>query len=107
VPARRLVLGKHSGATPIARVWRELGYETTDTELADAIGWRLYSPTPKREITDRDLVGIIHKVRRNPSLPRPARAHYRERTLKPDGKHFMTGLRKTIAVLPGDGIGRK
>jgi hypothetical protein len=45
----------------------ELGYETTDAELAECYRLAIALADAEKEITDRDLVGIIHKVRRNPS----------------------------------------
>jgi len=67
VPARRLVLGKHSGRNAYRSRLAELGYETTDTELAECYRLAIVLADAEKEITDRDLVGIIHKVRRNPS----------------------------------------
>ena len=66
-------------------------------EMADA----------EKEVTDRDLLSIIHKVRRNHSerngQSRGCRTEFKGFTEL--GKIAMTELRKTIAVLPGDGIG--
>ena len=67
VPARRLVLGKHSGRNAYRSRLAELGYETTDAELAECYRLAIALADAEKEITDRDLVGIIHKVRRNPS----------------------------------------
>jgi 2-isopropylmalate synthase len=70
VPARRLVLGKHSGRNAFRSRLAELGYETTDTELADCYKLAIQRADEEKEITDRDLIGIIHLVRRGqPSAP--------------------------------------
>jgi 2-isopropylmalate synthase len=67
VPARRLVLGKHSGRNAYRSRLAELGYEITDVELGECYRLAIVIADAEKEITDRDLVGIIHKVRRNPS----------------------------------------
>jgi 2-isopropylmalate synthase len=67
VPARRLVLGKHSGRNAYRSRLAELGYETTDAEIAECYRLAITLADAEKEITDRDLIGIIHKVRRNPS----------------------------------------
>jgi len=64
VPARRLVLGKHSGRNAFRARLAELGYETTDAELADCYRMAMAHADAEKEFTDRDLIGIIHKVRR-------------------------------------------
>ena len=71
VPARRLVLGKHSGRNAFRARLQELGYETTDRELAECYGFAMAQADAEREITDRDLINIIHQVRRG-ETPRPA-----------------------------------
>ncbi len=72
VPARRLVLGKHSGRNAYRARLAELGYETTDAELAECYRLATAQADAEKEITDRDLIGIIHKVRRAPAT---ANAH--------------------------------
>ncbi len=67
VPARRLVLGKHSGRNAYRSRLADLGYETTDAELAECYRLAIDQADAEKEITDRDLIGIIHKVRRLPS----------------------------------------
>jgi len=67
VPARRLVLGKHSGRNALRSRLDELGYSTTIEELADCYGMATSQADAAKEVTDRDLLSIIHKVRRNRS----------------------------------------
>ncbi len=64
VPARRLVLGKHSGRNAFRARLSELGFETTDTELAECYRLAILRADEEKEITDRDLITIIHQVRR-------------------------------------------
>lgn len=65
VPARRLVLGKHSGRSAFRSRLADLGFDTTDVELAEFYGLAIARADAKEEITDRDLITIIHLVRRN------------------------------------------
>ena len=69
VPARRLVLGKHSGRNAFRARLAELGYETNDAELAECYKMAMEQADADKEITDRDLITIIHKVRRSPAPP--------------------------------------
>ena len=64
VPARRLVLGKHSGRNALRSRLDELGYQTTDAELAACYTMAIAMADAEKEVTDRDLLSIIHKVRR-------------------------------------------
>ena len=110
VPARRLVLGKHSGRNALRARLDELGYQTTDAELADCYAMATAMADAEKEVTDRDLLSIIHQVRRSQCTRRKTN---RRAAATADGAKFdnatgnraMTGVRKTIAVLPGDGIG--
>jgi 2-isopropylmalate synthase len=65
VPARRLVLGKHSGRNALRSRLDELGYQTTDAELAACYTMAIAMADAEKEVTDRDLLSIIHQVRRN------------------------------------------
>jgi 2-isopropylmalate synthase len=65
VPARRLVLGKHSGRNAFRSRLGELGFETTDAEVAECYRLAILRADEEKEITDRDLISIIHQVRRN------------------------------------------
>jgi len=71
VPARRLVLGKHSGRNAFRSRLSELGFETTDAELAECYRLAILRADEEKEITDRDLITIIHQVRRS-QTPAPA-----------------------------------
>jgi len=66
VPARKLVLGKHSGRNAFRSRLSELGFETTDAELAECYRLAIQRADAEKEITDRDLITIIHQVRRQP-----------------------------------------
>src|SRR6202167_2021674 len=72
VPARRLVLGKHSGRNALRSRLDELGYQTTDAELADCYTMAIAMADAEKEVTDRDLLAIVHQVRRNPASPAAA-----------------------------------
>jgi 2-isopropylmalate synthase len=67
VPSRRLVLGKHSGRNALRSRLHELGYSVTIEELAECYGMATSQADSAKEVTDRDLLSIIHKVRRNRS----------------------------------------
>jgi len=67
VPARRLVLGKHSGRNAFRARLAELGFEATDAELAEVYRLAIARADVEKEITDRDLIAFIHHVRRAPS----------------------------------------
>jgi len=71
VPARRLVLGKHSGRNAFRSRLADLGYETTPAELAECYRLAIEQADTEKEITDRDLIDIIHLVRRG-HTPTPA-----------------------------------
>jgi 2-isopropylmalate synthase len=64
VPARKLVLGKHSGRNAYRARLADLGFETTDAELAECYRLATDQADAEKEISDRDLISIIHKVRR-------------------------------------------
>lgn len=72
VPSRRLVLGKHSGRNALRSRLDELGYQTTDAELADCYTMAIAMADAEKEVTDRDLLAIVHQVRRNPASPAAA-----------------------------------
>jgi 2-isopropylmalate synthase len=81
VPARRLVLGKHSGRNAFRSRLAELGYEITDAEIGDFYKAAMVLADSEKEITDRDLITMIHKVRRSQapasSSPDPNTANVR------------------------------
>jgi 2-isopropylmalate synthase len=72
VPARRLVLGKHSGRNALRSRLDELGYQTTDAELADCYTIAIAMADAEKEVTDRDLLAIVHQVRRGQTSPAAA-----------------------------------
>ncbi len=78
VPARRLVLGKHSGRNAFRARLSDLGFDTTDAELAECYRLAIIRADAEKEITDRDLITIIHQVRRGqaaaPAAPAPSGA---------------------------------
>jgi hypothetical protein len=41
-----------------------LGYQTTDTELAECYRQAITLADSAKQVTDRDLLSIIHKIRR-------------------------------------------
>ena len=64
VPARRLVLGKHSGRNAFRARLADLGYTISDSELADCYRLAIQRADEEKEISDRDLIRIIHQIRR-------------------------------------------
>jgi 2-isopropylmalate synthase len=64
VSARRLILGKHSGRNALRSRLDELGYAITDAELAECYALATSRADVAKEVTDRDLLSIIHNVRR-------------------------------------------
>ncbi|HEY4777026.1 MAG TPA: hypothetical protein VIH56_05140, partial [Candidatus Acidoferrales bacterium] len=73
VPMRRLVLGKHSGRNALRARLGELGYQTTEGELAECYRQAIALADSAKQVTDRDLLSIIHKIRRRRKI-----AHVRE-----------------------------
>lgn len=64
VPARQLVLGKHSGRNALRARLEELGYKTSDAELAQCYSSAIARADKAKQLSDRDLLTIIHHVRR-------------------------------------------
>jgi len=64
VPARRLVLGKHSGRNALRSRLEELGYRTSEAELVDCYNMAIARADEAKQVSDRDLLSIIHQVRR-------------------------------------------
>lgn len=73
VPARRLVLGKHSGRNALRARLEELGYQATDAELAECYRMAIERADTAKQVTDRDLLSIIHRVRRGHTASQSAR----------------------------------
>jgi 2-isopropylmalate synthase len=73
VPARRLVLGKHSGRNALRSRLEELGYETTEAELAQCYGLAIACADAAKQVSDRDLLAIVHQVKRAQTHPSAGR----------------------------------
>src|SRR5437870_62628 len=68
VPARSLVLGKHSGRNALRMTLRDLGYDASDTELAEVYGRVTALADESKQVRPRDIVAIAHEViRRRPA----------------------------------------
>ncbi len=74
VPARQLVLGKHSGRNALRARMAELGYSLDGEELADCYRAAMAVADATKHVTDRDLLRIIHQLRRSRAAARPARS---------------------------------
>lgn len=64
VPARRMVVGKHSGRNALRTRFTELGYTLSDSELAQCYREAMALADEAKEITDRNLLTMIHQTRR-------------------------------------------
>jgi 2-isopropylmalate synthase len=68
VPSRLMVLGKHSGRNALRMSLRDLGYEPSDTELAEVYQRVNALADKSKQVRPRDLVAIAHEVlRRRPA----------------------------------------
>src|SRR5580692_9482057 len=68
VPARALVLGKHSGRNALRLSLRDLGYEASDQELAEVYTRVTALADQSKQVRPRDIVAIAHEViRRRPA----------------------------------------
>jgi 2-isopropylmalate synthase len=68
VPARSLVLGKHSGRNALRLTLRDLGYEASDTELAEVYRRVTALADQAKLVRPRDIVAIAHElIRRRPA----------------------------------------
>jgi len=67
VPARSLVLGKHSGRNGLRLTLRDLGYEASDTELAEVYSRVTALADQSKQVRSRDIVAIAHEVIRRRS----------------------------------------
>src|ERR1700693_3812018 len=67
VPARSLVLGKHSGRNALRLTLRDLGYEPSDTELAEVYSRVTALADQAKQVRPRDIVAIAHEVIRRRS----------------------------------------
>src|SRR3981189_1075996 len=67
VPARSMVLGKHSGRNALRLTLRDLGYEANDDELAEAYSRVTALADQAKQVRARDIVAIAHEVIRRRS----------------------------------------
>jgi 2-isopropylmalate synthase len=67
VPARSLVLGKHSGRNALRLTLRDLGYEATDAELAEVYSRVTALADQSKQVRPRDILAIAHEVIRRRS----------------------------------------
>jgi len=73
VPAHRLVLGKHSGRNAVRARLRDLGFDAAGEELAAIYRDVIARADQSKQITDRDLLDVVHRVRRRAA---PARVSH-------------------------------
>jgi 2-isopropylmalate synthase len=64
VPARSLVLGKHSGRNALRMSLRDLGYEPSEADLAECYRRVTALADQSKQVRQRDLVAIAHEVMR-------------------------------------------
>ena len=74
VPARSLVLGKHSGRNALRLSLRDLGYEPSDLELAEVYRRVTALADQQKDVRQRDLVAIAHQVIRRGAVAIAAEA---------------------------------
>jgi 2-isopropylmalate synthase len=69
VPSRSLVLGKHSGRHALRQTLQELGYQPSDTELAECYRRVTLLADQTKQVGARDIMAIAHQVIRRKSIP--------------------------------------
>src|SRR6267378_59004 len=74
VPARSLILGKHSGRNALRSSLRDLGYEPSDLELAEVYRRVTALADQQKDVRQRDLVAIAHEVIRRGAVAAAAEA---------------------------------
>src|SRR5215510_14157750 len=62
VPARSLVMGKHSGRNALRMSLRDLGFEPSDAELAEIYRRVTSLADQAKTVRPRDILGIAHEV---------------------------------------------
>ena len=68
VPNRSLVVGKHSGRHALRMTLKDLGFEASDTELAEVYRRVTTLADESKQVRARDILGIAHEViRRRPT----------------------------------------
>jgi 2-isopropylmalate synthase len=68
VPSRSLVLGKHSGRNALRQSLKELGYEASDSELAECYRRVTTLADESKQVRARDLMTIAHEVIRRKTV---------------------------------------
>lgn len=68
VPSRSLVLGKHSGRNALRQSLKELGFEASDTELAECYRRVTSLADASKNVRARDLMTIAHEVIRRKAI---------------------------------------
>ncbi len=74
IPARRLVIGKHSGRNALRARFEELGCALSGETLQAAYREVMELADRSKNVSDRDLVGIAIRARRNSGAPETAAA---------------------------------
>ena len=74
VPARSLVLGKHSGRNGLRLSLRDLGYAPSDLELAEVYRRVTALADQQKDVRQRDLLAIAHEVIRRGAVAAAAEA---------------------------------
>jgi 2-isopropylmalate synthase len=74
VPARSLVLGKHSGRHALRMSLHDLGYEASDVELAEVYRRVTALADQEKHVRQKDLVAIAHEVIRRGAVSVAAEA---------------------------------
>jgi 2-isopropylmalate synthase len=68
VPARSLVLGKHSGRNALRLTLHDLGFEASNAELAEIYNRVTALADQSKQVRSRDILAIAHEViRRRPA----------------------------------------
>src|SRR5437763_9786244 len=62
VPARSLVMGKHSGRNALRTALKDLGYDASDAELAEIYRRVTALADESKSVRARDILGIAHEV---------------------------------------------
>ena len=74
VPARSLVLGKHSGRNALRMNLKDLGYEPSDAELKEIYRRVTALADQQKDVRQRDVVAIAHEVIRRGAVAMAAEA---------------------------------
>jgi len=74
VPARRLVLGKHSGRSALRLELKQMGFVTSDEELTECYRRVTALADQAKQVRERDLLTIAHQVLRRRSAQARAAA---------------------------------